>query len=353
MQPGQQTRQQIREQLGVLEEKLEELGALAGANERKSLHCPEAVAFGTDILLQEALDSLRTLGHLVHEQQLTKSVSATDFLQKIVSLLVQDAAAQGCDIAVSHFGEGKISMEMAELVMGAIVAGFRASLRSQKALGREARAKLNLFMPGSIYVEVRASPAEIQFRLIDDGAGFQLEGGSGLSTGAEKQFDKLREHIARCGGWFGRSSLGEVGGAIEFKVPLSHSRMEAMVLRDGAFEALLPAACVAETIARGQGTPPDGALVLRLNERTGLQPSTAGEATYLRVGVADLQFWIACDGIQGRVQARRAAAAEFTGADSWLQSFGIFHEAGESRALPLFEGTALIRFHRDHSGGNA
>lgn len=344
------TRQQIREQLGVLEEKLEELGALAATNERMSLLCPDPVTFGTELLFQEAIESLHTLGQLVHEQQLTKSVAAQDFLQKIIALLVQDAAAQGCDIAVSQYGEGKISMEMAELVMGAIVAGFRASLRSHRALDRAERARLNLFPTGSIYVEVRASASEVQFRLIDDGAGFPAAGG--LSLGAEKQFEKLREHIARCGGWFGRSSLGEVGGSIEFKVPLAHNRVEALVLRSGAFEALLPAACVAETIEPGRGQAPEGALVLRLSEAAGLEPGSA-DGCLLRIGVADVQFWISCEAVGGKVQARRAAAGEFTGPESWLQSFGLFHEQGGGRALPLLDGTTLIRFHRESSGGNA
>lgn len=344
-------RQQIREQLGVLEEKLEELGALAGANERMSLHSPDPVGFGTEVLFQEALDSLKALGQLVHEQQLTKSVAATDFLQKIISLLVQDAAAQGCELAVSHYGEGKISMEMAELVMGAIVAGFRASLRSQKALGRAERAELNLFPVGSIYVEVRASASEIQFRLIDDGAGFPAA--DGLTAGVEKQFDKLREHVARSGGWFGRSSLGEVGGAIEFKVPLAHNRQEALVLREGDFEVLLPAACVAEAVEHGQGRVPEGALVLRPNAAAGLEPCPPEGNVFLRVGVADLQFWITCESLQGKVLARRSPAGEFTAPDSWLQCFGLFHDKGAARALPLLEGTILIRFHRENSGGNA
>lgn len=348
---GTPTRQQIREQLGVLEEKLEELGSLASANERMSLLSPDPVTFGTELLFQEAIESLHALGQLVHEQQLTKSVAAQDFLQKIIGLLVQDAAAQGCDIAVSQYGEGKISMEMAELVMGAIVAGFRASLRSHRALDRAERARLNLFAPGSIYVEVRASATEVQFRLLDDGAGFESAGS--LSLGAEKQFEKLRDHIARCGGWFGRSSLGEVGGSIEFKVPLAHNRVEALVLRTGSFEALLPAACVAEIIEPGRGRAPEGTLVLRLNEAAGLEPGDPEGACLLRIGVADVQFWVSCEAVGGRVQARRAPAGEFTGPESWLQCFGLFHEQGAGRALPLLEGTTLIRFHRENAGGNA
>lgn len=345
-------RQQIREQLGVLEEKLEELGAFACANERLSLKNSAPVQFGSDLLLQDALESMRALSQLVHEQQLSKSVNASDFLQKIISLLVQDAASQGCEIAVSHYGEGKISMEMAELVMGAIVAGFRATLRSQKALTRADRARKHLFPIGSIYVEVRSSPGEIMFRLVDDGQGFHED--DTLATGAEKQFEKLREHIARCGGWFGRSSFDSFGGMIEFKVPLAHNRMEALVLKQGEFRVLIPSSSVAEISETGSPLKvPAGAMILRLHESLGVERGSADSTVLLRVGVADLQFWLACDSLEGKVLARRAPATEFTDDGSWLQSLGIFQAEGTGRALPLFEGTTLIRFYKENSGGSS
>lgn|GEM_PF-5785819 len=341
-------RQQIRDQLGILEEKLEDLGAFASTNERMGLKAPAPMQFGSDLLLQDALDSMRVLSHLVHEQQLFKSVSTGDFLHKILSLLVQDAAAQGCDIAVSHYGEGKISMEMAELVMGAIVAGFRATLRSHKALPRAERARNQLFATGSIYVEVRSSPGEIMFRIVDDGKGFGDS--SDISIGAEKQFDKLREHIARCGGWFGRKSFGGVGGAIEFKVPLAHNRVEALVLKSGNFEALLPSSCVAEIFESGaESKPPKGALILGLSEAHGLEPNSAEGGTLLRVCVADLEFWLACEELGSKNLVRRISAAEFVEEGSWLQLLGLF----QGRSLPLFDGTTLIRFFKENSGGSS
>lgn len=353
MQQGTQ-RHQIREQLGVLEEKLEELGALAGANERHSLRTPGPVQFGSDLLLQEALDSMRMLGQLVHEQQLFKSISANDFLQRILSQLVQDAAAQGCDIAVCHYGEGKISMEMAELVMGAIVAGFRASLRSHKGLQRAGRVKKHLFPTGSIYVEVRATPGEIQFRLVDDGQGYSAHS-SDLAIGTEKQFEKLREHIALCGGWFGRSSFGEYGGLIEFKAPLAHNRVKTLILQQGDFEALVPSSCVAEVIERGSSAHvPEDALIFQLDEAEGVVPGNREAGMLLRLGVADLQFWLSCDGVKGEAFVRRVSASEFVEAGSWMQNLGLYaEEGGGGRALPLLEGSTLIRFHKDHSGGSS
>ena len=106
-----QNREQIREQFGILEEQLEELGALAGG----AISVPTP---NSELLLHDALEAVRELSRLVHEQQLHRSVSAHDFLLKICGILVQDASVQGVDVAVSHFGEGRISMEMAELEIG-------------------------------------------------------------------------------------------------------------------------------------------------------------------------------------------------------------------------------------------
>ncbi len=342
-----QHRQLIREQLGVLEERLEELGALALSNERQALERPSHLSFGSDTLLQEALASVRDLGQLVYEQQLFKSVSANDFLQRIVGLLVQDAASQGCDIAVAHYGEGRISMEMAELVLGAILAGFRASLKSHKALTRIQRHKHHLFPVGSVYVEVRATAGEIQFRLTDDGQGFAKRAGSDLSS--EKHFQKLREHIARCGGWFGHAAFENFGGLIEFKVPLSHNRLEALVLRRGAFEVLVPSTSVVEILEPGERAPP-GAAIFTLDEDAGLTPGGEELPVLVRVGVADLQFWIGCETLGARVKARRLSAVDFVEDGSWLKHLGLFRTEDQSRALPLLEGAELVQLYRDCGG---
>ena len=97
-----QNRQQIRNQLGILEEKLEELGALACANERSSLEPDYSPDFRTEILLQDAYHSMDELNRLVHDQQLFRSVPAAQFLQKISSILVTHASAENVDIAISH-----------------------------------------------------------------------------------------------------------------------------------------------------------------------------------------------------------------------------------------------------------
>ncbi len=325
-----QHRQQIREQFGLLEEKLEELGTLTSARDPS-----------TELLVNDALGSLRELSRLVHDQQLTKSVPAHDFLLRVSSLLVQDAAAQGMDIAVSHFGEGRISLEMAELVMGAIMAGFRASLRGHRGVSKLQRVKNHLFATSSVYLEVRATASEFQFRLLDDGQGFAGDG-----TG--RRFQKLREHVAKAGGWFGHRSFSPCGGLIELKVPLASARTESLVLRRGAFEVLLPSSYVAETVRAAQ--PPEGSDVWRLHETNGLEQSSKGCLAFLRIGVADMQFWIGCETISGPIPARRASAEGFVEEGCWMRTLGIFQDGGTSRTLPLLDGPTLLQYRDSHGG---
>lgn len=335
-----QHRQQIREQFGVLEEKLEELGVLA----HTAVQNPERAVVGTDLLLQDALESVRELSRLVHDQQQLKSIPAQDFILRVCGLLAQDAAAKGVPIAISHFGEGKISMEMAELVMGAIVAAFRASLKSQQAMTRNQRIKNYLFPIGSIYIEVRATSGEIQFRLLDDGEGF-----GAASSAEDRRFSKLRESIANCGGWFGYRGLHPCGGVIEFKVPFAHNRTDAFVLRQGAFELLVPSACVADVVQRSARGPAEA---YRLHETLALEPGGEGSPMFVRICVADVEFWVGCDSISESVRVRRQAAGDFVGADCWMRFLGVFQDEGVTRALPLLDGAALVKF-QGRGGGHA
>jgi hypothetical protein len=345
LQPGSH-RQQIKEQLGVLEERLEELGSSACANERAAVAAPASLDFGTDLLFRDALEAVRDLSQLVHEQQLVKSVPANEFLLRLCGLLVQDAAAQGVEIAVSHFGEGRISLEMAEVVLGAIVTGFRASLKSLKALGRAQRAGQHLFATGSVYLEVRSTPGEVLFRLVDDGQGF-----SRPETRSDRRFHRLREQIALSGGWFSYRSFGKFGGLIEFKVPFAHNRLEAIVARQGGFELLIPSSCVADVVRQGDERPRLAAEeVFVLHETEGLAPGGAASPVLLKIGVADLQFWVGCEATGGPVRARRAGAESFVEEGLWLRSFGLFREGSLSRALPLLDGAALVNFHKALGG---
>jgi hypothetical protein len=329
-------RQQIRDQLGVLEERLEELGALARVGERGS-EGQQSYRFGAELLLNDALESMRDLSRLVNDQQQQKSVSAHDFLLRICALMVLSAQAHGVDIAVSHHGEGRISLEMAELVMGAIVAAFRSSLAGHRNITAAQRLKSHLFRTGSVYLEVKATPGELQFRLLDDG--------QGLAAREQASFSRLREHVAECGGWFAHKGFEPCGGLIEFKVPITQNRVEAVVLRQGDFEALLPSSFVLE-ISRAAGEHPvsSGVAVYEVHGTDGLVSGNSNSAVLVRVGVADMQFWIGCDAAIGPVKVRRFPAADFFEEGCWIRSLGVFQEEGAGRALPMLDGAALVQF---------
>lgn len=343
MQTGPQ-RQQIRDQLGVLEERLEELGALARAGERGTASS-DAYRFGAEILLQDALASMRDLSRLVNEQQLQKSVSAQDFLLRICALLVQSAQAHGVELAISHHGEGRISLEMAEMVMGAIIAAFRSSLAGQRTFDAAFRLKHHLFRTGSVYIEVKATSGELQFRLLDDGQGI----------GDQKQgaFIRLREHVAQCGGWFGHKTFQPCGGLIEFKIPIAQNRVDCLVLGQGAAEVLLPSSCVLE-VSRASGEHPvtTGTAVFGIHETDGLERGSSASPVLVRVGVADIQFWIACETISGPVKARRSPAKDFFEEGTWIHTLGVFQDEGSGRALPMLDGGVLVQF-QSILGGDA
>ena len=336
MQTGPQ-RQQIRDQLGVLEERIEELGALARAGERGTSGS-DAYRFGAEILFQDALASMRDLSRLVNEQQLQKSVSAQDFILRICALLVQAAQAHGVDLAISHHGEGRISLEMAEMVMGAIVAAFRSSLAGQRNFGSALRLERHLFRTGSVYLEVKASSGELQFRLLDDGQDLGVE-----KKGA---FLRLREHVAQCGGWFAHKSFQPCGGLIEFKIPIMQNRDDCLLLRRDSMEVLLPSACVLEVSRAPKDHPvAPGVAVYRLDELDGLGLGSTTSPVLIRVGVADVQFWIGCDAISAPLKTRKLPATDFFQEGSWIHALGVFQHEGSGRALPMFDGGALAHFH--------
>jgi hypothetical protein len=207
-------RQRIKDEIGALEERLELLDLTALANESYPLEGRGKYDFRSDVMLREALESLQRLQTLVQEEKLERSLEAEDFLRRIASLLVREAQTAGFEIAISTFGTGRISMEMAEVSMGAILACLRASLRSFKGMGRALRVKNHLFFTFSVYLEVRATPDEVHFRLLDDGQGYNGSFRTEFET--ENQFKRFRSHIYRFGGWFRRKSLPGYGGSIEF-----------------------------------------------------------------------------------------------------------------------------------------
>ena len=342
-------RQEIKEQLSALEEQLDLLSARS-----RSGHDQARLNGAT---LNETIDALKGLHELIHDQSLRKSLSAQDFLRRVVSVLVQDASALGYNVAVSCYGEGRISAEMVEISMGAIVACLKASLRSYRNMAQAIRMQNHLFPTYGIYLEVKANPDGIQFRLIDDGKGYS--GGFLVEAESETQFDRLRTQVAKQGGWFTRRSFGKYGGTIEFKVLLPRARFESLVLKTGETEILLPCSYVSEvceiTDLAEQVTEEDRIFV-RMDPHDGFSrvEEPTGFATAVRVAVADFQFWVLCDEATQKLSARRYPAGDFVEEGCWFNSLGLCPTGGSLRALPLVEGEQLMKFYsgwrKTHAG---
>ncbi|MGZ3712009.1 MAG: hypothetical protein ACXVBE_09640 [Bdellovibrionota bacterium] len=322
-------RHQMKEQLGVLEEQVELLGPLARS---------------------ETLEALHGLHDLVHNDSLRKSLPASDFLSRVISVLVQEAGAQGFAVAVSHYGEGRMSAEMVEVSMGAIMACLKASLRSFRTMTKEVRAKHNLFRTFSVYLEVKADSNGVQFRLVDDGKGFS----SGFITelDSELQFDKLRKQVAEHGGWFSRRTFPGFGGSVEFKVPLPRARFECVLLSQGGFEVLVPVSyCtrIIELNAEGGLPCAEGDKVALLCPNEGMREPVEGDLISpkyaVEISVADVQFWLLCASAESRVKSRRLSCVDFLEDNSWFESLGLYPSGGALKALPLLEGGGLMRLY--------
>lgn len=342
-------RQRIKDEIGALEERLELLDLTALANESYPLEGRGKYDFRSDSMLREALDSLHRLQALVQEEKLERSLEAEDFLRRVTSLLVRETQAAGFEIAISTFGTGRISMEMAEVSMGAILACLRASLKSFKGMGRALRVKSHLFFTFSVYLEVRATPDEVHFRLLDDGQGYNGSFRTEFET--ENQFKRIRSHISRFGGWFRRKSLPGYGGSIEFKASLPMSRFDSLLLKTGDLELILPQSCVAE-VARNRSLAGEKAAFLDEDHGLTLEPSSMMCTTAVKVAVADFQFWIVCESAEPAAKTRRLSGEGLIGRGAWFRGFGVFHEQATPKVVPLLEGEMLMNFHIESWGAD-
>jgi hypothetical protein len=300
-------------------------------------------------MIRDALDSLRRLQGLVQEEKFERSIDAEDFLRRVTSVLVREAQAAGFELAVATFGTGRISMEMVEVSMGAILACLRASLKSFKGMGRALRVKNHLFYTFSIYLEVRATPDEVHFRLLDDGQGYRGSFRTEFET--ENQFRRIRNHISRFGGWFRRKSLPDYGGSIEFKAALPLSRFESLLLKSGETEILLPHGCVIE-VAKNQSLPGDRVAFLDAESGLSLESPGGMHITAVKVAVADFQFWIVCESAEQIDKTRRLSGEGLTDRHAWFQGFGVFHEQAVPKVAPLLEGETLMNFHIESWGAD-
>jgi hypothetical protein len=342
-------RQRIKDEIGALEERLELLDQIVHSLDCSSRAGLEGGGPYPGRMAREALDSLRRLQGLVQEEKFERSIEAEDFLRRVTSILVRESQSAGFEIAISTYGTGRISLEMVEVSMGAILACLRASLKSFKGMGRALRVKNRLFYTFSVYLEVRATPDEVHFRLLDDGQGYNGSFRTEFET--EHQFRRIRNHISRFGGWFRRKSLAGYGGNIEFKAALPLSRFDSFLLKSGNTEVLLPHGCVIE-VAKNESLP--GARVAFLDESAGLTlESPAGmNTTAVKVAVADFQFWIVCESATVVPKTRRISGEGLIDRSAWFQGFGVFHEGAAPRVAPLLEGEMLMNFHVESWGAD-
>ncbi len=337
-------RQRLKEELGILEEQLELLDATASKNRQ-----PYTIA-----AVNALQDSIQTVKNSFHEQSVLKSIPCKEFLQKITGVLIREASQQGSDIAIVSSASGKISLEMVEVSMAAIVACLRASLRSYKGMGLAIRQKNHLFPTYSLNLEIRATPEEVFFRMLDDGQGFAGSFRAEFET--EKQFEKLRTHISRFGGWFRSKSLDPVGGLIEIKVPLPQIRFESYEISMDGFRALIPATYVAEIRQNWKPSSIEGSDTLYgvLSEEEGLVPGSDNDSHKfgLKIAVADLQFWMGVENVGSKVKARKVGARDFVENGSWIRNFGVFLDESNAAILPLLEGEFLMKFITEYRGNH-
>lgn len=332
-------RQRIKEQLGVLAEHLERLESLGMTG-------ADGISPDSWRTLHEASSSLTQLQSAVLDQSLQKSLPAQEFLQRVSGVLIREARAQGLGVSLVTCGRGRISLEMVEISMAAVLACLRASLKSHQGVTAEERGAKRLFATQSFYLEACAGGESVYFRLGDDGAGYSAD--PRHEAEHEKYFQRIRAHVAKYGGWFQRRSL-KVGGMIEFKVPMPASRFECVAVRQGDFSCLLPASCVSE-VRRSEAKELSG-VVAKLDEARGLVLGSGDEAgCALKIGVADFQFWLLCDEVSDKQRARRVEAGDLVEPSSWFRSFGIYHEGGSSAALPFVDGETLMNFFTQAEG---
>jgi hypothetical protein len=339
-------RQRIRDQIGALEEQLELLDHCSQKSSLGSLQGSRDPFFDEEKLLSEAKRSVAELKELFREQSLQKSVPAQDFLKRVTSILIREASAAGYKhLSVGTFGTGRISLDMVEASMSAILACLRLSLSGFSGMDLGRRAKLRLFPSYSFYLEAHGGSDEVRFILMDDGQG-KPQGGA-----REGFQQKIRALISRQGGWFRRRALARYGGQVELRIPLASPRFDCLVLQSGKTEVLLRASCVAEILEDGGRAQrkQDGRFVACLDETHGLAPAEEAEGSSappvaVRVAVADFEFWIRCDSIKARVKSRKHPSDGFVDHGSWITSFGIFQTNGANGLLPLLEGENLMRF---------
>lgn len=308
----------VKKQLSIFEERLELLGAVPSV--------PSS-------LVQELGERFKSLQSSVQDEVLRqKSLPADELLSRIAKVVLDAARKESYEMCLSFRGIGSVSLPMVESAMAAMLASVTAALQRYRGYTRAERMRDRLFRPYSLHIEVQGNKDQIRFRLLHDGR---------ASPSAE-DFSAVRQHVAARGGWFLHRNHSRYGGLIEFRIPLDQERPRCHVLRFGNFSVAIPDAYI---FSRDNAAPPEGTLLLRLDEAEGLQQAEGG-SQYVRVGVADFEFVFACDGADEGIRVRRVSDPDLLEPGGWYSLLGVVQEDGAAKVLPFIDGSTLLAFHR-------
>ena len=336
-------RQRISEELGALEEHLELVQRLSMRNSLNPIQPKSSFDFEESIQAEVARESLDRLHQELSRQREQKSISVEKLLQKIAAILIQEVLPHDRDITISTFGSGNVSLEMVELAMGSIVGAVRASVRSALEFDSLDRQRLFLYPALSFFIHAKSEGENIHFILKDDGAGHSNLGVTGFEQ--EKDFQKIRAHLAVSGGWFRKTNLVPYGGKIEFRLPLIQPRFLSYRVVSNGIEALIPATCVA-SLNSGVASR-DRVVVLDENSGMAVSKGLAQEQEVeVQLAIADYEFPFRCRVLGEGIRTRKLSGADFFDPSSSFQYLGVFHEAENPKVLPLLEGETLLNFYQ-------
>jgi hypothetical protein len=340
-------RQRIADQIGALEEQLELLQRLAARNCLTSIQKNPSFDFAESTEMQLARGALESLQAELGRQREEKSVPARKFLKRISSVLVQECAALDRNISISVSGTGTISMDMAELAMNAILHTLKAAIGSAFDLSSSERSQRHLFQTMAFSLQVKAEPENIHFVLTDDGQGHQAGGIKSFEQ--EKQFQKIRSHLALCGGWFRRKNLQPYGGMIEFKLPFLTGRFQGAKISSNGVEAVIPGFCISDFWkAEDLLLHPWNGPIACLDEEKGLSvcgPEARPGDVFLKLAIADFECLLKCRVLDNSLRLRKLSGADFFTPDSSFKALGIYNEGESAVVLPMIEGETLFHFY--------
>ena len=343
-------------QFGYLEEQIERLQNTAFRNDASALDPLSPPPMSLQDQLKEIHEQTKRLEKLVHEEVFQqKNVSATDLLVKICRYLMDEAGKNNLPISFSYFGSGKISMQMVEQIMPIIVFGVKASIANYIRENWDSlRAKNNLFSTCSLYLELRASDGSVDFKIIDDGFGY------------ENGKKAIRESVAKYAGWARFQSYESYGAILEVKIPTQRSRTESVIFSYGPHRVGMPQSSIREEampIKKSELKEQEGYCYVpiknilikacTIHPQFGLEFVEDGadhltkELFATVVGVADFQLAILTELQPEKKLLRVIQAKEWIEENSWYTTLGLLSDVEAAQALPYIDGISLMNFYKN------